>query len=56
MELAIWTALVVVALAVVLWSFLRPRRHEELEREERLPLADDDVPLSDDEEPKRSEG
>lgn len=44
MELAIWTALVVVALVVVLWSFLRPRRREELEHEEHLPLADEHPP------------
>jgi cbb3-type cytochrome oxidase subunit 3 len=42
MELMVWTALVVVALVAVLWSFLRPERHKELEREERLPLSDED--------------
>jgi cbb3-type cytochrome oxidase subunit 3 len=42
MELVVWTGLVVVAFVAVLWSFLRPRRHDELERESHLPLADEE--------------
>jgi cbb3-type cytochrome oxidase subunit 3 len=38
----VWTALVVVSFVVVLWSFLRPRRREELERESHLPLGDEE--------------
>lgn len=44
MDFLLWTVLIALLLAGVLWWFLRPKRKKRLEHEEKLPLEGDEHP------------